>query len=218
MELSDVVGKWSLLVEADEQHEATLTIVEKNGKYSANYVGQEVGECPVKDLKAKDNMFFFTVTGKLEGMDFTAMCTTKPLGRKLTGEMALEISDDNFEFPISGKLAKQTQSAVKLSDLVGTWNLLLRTDEEDLEPKLIVSEKDGKYSGVFDGGDVGEFSAKGLRVKGDILQFSMAGEIDGQDFEAQCFMKVGGGNLTGEMMLELGGEEMQFPLSGKLAK
>lgn len=214
VEMSDVVGEWDLVVETDgEEHDLKLNIDKKGGKYVAKMKGDEIGECVVKDMKTKGTSFMFTTTGVLQGMDFVAKFETKPRGHKLEGELELEIANDSMSLPVEGRRKPKSD----LTSLVGTWDLLLEAPDQDHEIKLIVKDKGGKISAVATG-DAGDFPAKNMKMKNGKLHFNIEGDIQGQDFEALCVLKVMGKELKGDMLLEMGGEEMELPLSGELAK
>ena len=107
---------------------------------------------------------------------------------------------------------------IELSDVVGTWNLSLETEEEELNPRLIVKEDDGKYTAVFHGDDEGVFPVKDLRTKGNLLLFTVTGKMDGKDFVAKFGARIRGTKLRGETNLKIGGETVEMALSGRLAQ
>jgi hypothetical protein len=104
VELSDVVGTWELELETPEGeiHEPSLTIKDKGKEFVATWDGKELGEFPVKDLKANAGKFSFTLTGDIDGNDFVAKCVTKPMGSKFNGVMELEIGGDAIELEFAG--------------------------------------------------------------------------------------------------------------------
>lgn len=215
LELTNLVGKWDMLLEApDQDHEVLLSIMQKGKKITGMMEGENIGKCEVTDMKMKDGVFTFNVEGQVGGSDFEAEFEAKASANKLKGETSVSLAGETHEFPVSAK--KQPESG--LQQLVGTWNMLLETPDEDHEPRLIVTEKDGKVSAVFDAREVGEFDAKNLKLDKDKLSFTVEGDLDGNEFEALCVVKVDGGKFKGDMMMEIGGQEMEFPLSGKLAK
>ena len=215
VEMSDVVGKWNLVVAADDaDHTPTMTIMKKGDDYATKFEGDGLSDCKVSDMKTKDNEFMFTVTGELQGMDFVAKCETQPRGNNLKGDMTIEVDGTSLDMSFTGKREQEPD----LSALVGTWDLLLEAPDEDHKPKLIVRNRDGKVSAVFDAGEMGKFPAKSLTLKDGKLHFDMEGELEGQEFEAKCVTKVMGKKLKGAMMLNLSGEKIEIPLSGKLSK
>ena len=102
------------------------------------------------------------------------------------------------------------------SEIVGTWNLSIETDEEELDPILVITEKNGNYVGVFDGHDVGKFPVEEIEVKGNRLTFGFSGEMEGQEFEAACRLRIKDKKLRGRLFMEIGGEEMEFQVAGTL--
>ena len=97
-------------------------------------------------------------------------------------------------------------------------DILVEAPDEDHEAKMMVKDSGGKVSAVFDAGGLGEFPAKSLTLKDGKLHFNLEGELEGQEFEAKCVVKVMGKKLKGAMMMNLSGEKMEIPLSGKLLK
>ncbi len=107
VELADLVGKWSLKVETDDGgRDLDFEIAKDGTEFKGTCVGAAIGECPVKDMKIKDNKFTFTITGQLQGTDFEAACDTKVQAGKLEGEMVLDLGGQEIALPISGKPIK----------------------------------------------------------------------------------------------------------------
>ena len=101
-------------------------------------------------------------------------CAARITDSELKGEMVLELANHTMEIPLRGSRGgekKAEERSIKLEDLVGAWNLLLETEEEDLDPRLFIKESGGEYSAVFDAGELGRLPAKRLKLKGDKLTF-----------------------------------------------
>ncbi len=215
LDVLDVVGTWNVEIETGEQTLKPKLVVKEDGKkVSAKFVTDDVRNAVVSGLKAKDNKLMFTIKGEFEGSDFVAACTAKPSGDKFEGGLIVEMDGQRLELPISG--ARQTEP--KMTDLVGTWNMVLEAADQDHEPKLIIKKSGDKVAVVFDADVVGQFDARKLRYKGGFLSFEMDGAIDGNPFEAECELKVTGDTMKGGMALDIAGEFIEMDLSGKRSK
>lgn len=215
VELSDVVGKWNLSLETDDgEREGVLEVKAKGDDAVATYQGENISDSKVTDLKVNDNSFSFQVTCKAGDMDVVAKFDTQPKGSKLKGDIDLNVDGSDMSASVTGEREKLPT----LSDLVGTWDLLVDADGEEHKPKLIVTEDDGEVAAKFNLGDKGVFAAKNLGIKGNKLSFNMEGQLDGQDFEAKCVSKIVDTELEGAILLKLDGEEHELPMTGKRAK
>ena len=102
--LAGVVGKWVLVVTSTEQEmKSAIVIKEEDGKFSAIYDANELGQFPVKDLKMKGDRLTFTFKGTVQDTEFFADANLKVNGNEAKGAMELEIGDNFVDLDLAGK-------------------------------------------------------------------------------------------------------------------
>ncbi len=189
------------------KHQLKLVANDKN-EVSATYYGMIDGLKSTRGAIDGDKLtLVFDV--ERDNYAFTAKYEATISGDRAVGTLSFE-SDQR-----SGEVPWEAHRSVELSDVVGTWELELRTpDGEVLEPVLIIQKKGDDFVGTWDGKEIGEFPVKDLKAEKATIAFTVTGELDGQPFVAKSVAKPMGNKLEGEMRVEINGETHELPFAG----
>jgi len=207
---ADPTGTWRWESDQDGatvKHELALT-ANKKGEVVGVYNGM------MDDLKSEKG----SIEGNKLTLDFDVDRPEATFEARyvvtIDGDLAegtLTLSSDEGSMDIPWK-ANRT---VEMSDVVGKWNLLVESDDGDHAPKMIVMKKGDEYAATFEGEGLSGCKVSDMKAKGSDFKFTVAGELQGMSFTANCVTKPRGHNLKGDLVIEVDGNEMEMSFTGK---
>lgn len=185
------VGEWKIVTDAGGQViESTLTISEKDGVISGTIDGdagsQEIGE-PSFD----GNVLTFDITIDAEGQTLELAFSGTVDG----DSMDITWGSDFGEFPGSG-----TRGGASAA---GEWALVGDFGGQIIESTMTISEKDGEIMGSI-ATDTDTLELTSPTFEGDVLEFEITVDAEGQMLDMPFTGKIDGDTLEGTFATDFG--------------
>src|SRR5262249_41202371 len=149
----DPVGVWQLSIAMDDgsKLDVTVTVTKEGDALKGTLVGQDGVETELTDVAFQDGELSFNMTRDFGGNE---------LKSKFKGKLAEGAFNGNVDYDVAGQVGNLTvegKRQVEATNPVGTWALVMTTDEGlRLEPKLKLTQEGDTVSGVFMSDELGE--------------------------------------------------------------
>lgn len=209
---TDPSGTWRWTTDnngAQQDHELRLRM-DKKGNVRAIYNGMLDDVHSSAGIMKGDKLKLEFEVETPDGNEFEADYDVTVKGDTASGTLVLSSDEGNVDMPWE---AKRT---VKMSDVKGSWDLVLDIEGETREATLDIAGKAGKYKAFYTDKMVGKLEARDLKVTDNTLTFTVNGSHDGADFVAKCSGKPVGTSLVGESVIDLSGTTYEVPMKGML--
>jgi hypothetical protein len=206
-------GDWDLKVVTDDGQalESKMTIVEKDGKLSAKFVGMDGTEGDVDEITLKDNKLEAKVKLDFAGTELVAEFSGEIEGSAVKGSVAYDLGGQTGEFDFEGQ--RRAPAAV------GSWDLQVVTDDgQAIESVLTVTEADGKLAGTFVGMDGTEGKIDELTSVGETLKAKVVLDFGGTELVADFTGEIKGDKVKGTVAYDLGGQAGELDFEGQRKK
>jgi len=186
------IGEWKIVTDAGGQViESTLTISEKDGALSGSIDGdagsQEIGEPSVEG-----NVLTFDITIDAEGQSLELAFSGTIDGDSMDISWGSEFGD----FPGEGTRGGGVS-------LAGEWAMVGDFGGQIIESTMTISEKDGEIMGSI-ATDTDTMELTDLSLEGDVLEFEITVDAEGQMLDMPFTGKIDGDTLEGTFATEFG--------------
>lgn len=212
---SEVAGTWNFVFTAADgnEYKPVLTVVDKSGKLSAKFVGDDNEEAKVKNLKLADNSLTFDLTLDYNGSELELTYNCKPRGNEITGTIDYSVGGNTGDFEIK---ATRKVLAKALRPLLGSWDFSMVTpDGVTVTPVLTLSDNGGDLA-VKLVNDGESYELENVAVKDGELSFDFTTEHDGNEIDLSWKSKLAGKDaMKGTVEFSIGGESGVIESSGK---
>ena len=212
---SEVAGTWNFVFTAADgnEYKPVLTVVDKGGKLSARFVGDDDEEAEVENLKLDDNTLSFDLTLDYNGSELELTYNCKPRGNEITGTIEYSVGGNTGDFEIK---ATRKVLAKALRPLLGNWDFSMVTpDGVTVTPVLTLSDKGGELA-VKLVNDGESYELENVEVKAGELSFEFTTDHDGNEIELSWKSKLSGKDaMKGTVEFSIGGESGVIESSGK---
>lgn len=212
---SEVAGTWNFVFTAADgnEYKPVLTVVEKSGKLSAKFVGDDDEEVKVENLKLVDNTLTFDLTLDYNGSELDLTYNCKPRGNEITGTIDFSVGGNTGDFEIK---ASRKVLAKSLVPLLGSWDFTMVTpDGVTVTPVMTLSDNAGELA-VKLVNDGESYELENVSVKDGELSFEFTTDHDGNEIDLTWKSKLAGKDaMKGTVEFDIGGESGVLESSGK---
>jgi hypothetical protein len=210
----------------------TTSPVDPTGTWKWDYTfGDNTAE-----FKLKLNWDGKELTGKYTAFDRTSDIEQATLDKdQLTFAVKREFNGEEFEINFEGQaeldeingtikldfggepreLEWNASRAVEIDDVVGTWDLRVKTESGVVEPKLTITKDGEKLRGKSVTSTFGELEAKNLALKDNELSWEITTESNGSEFHIKYKGKPRGNVIEGSNEFSVDGNTGTMEFTGK---
>jgi hypothetical protein len=175
-----------------------------SGKYSAFDRTSDI-----EQTKLEKDQISFLAHRELGGNKFDVKFNGKVEPDNLVGTMTVDFGNGPQEFDWN---ARRT---VEIDDVVGVWNLQLQSPQGAVTPRLTITKgADNKLQG-HSVSVMGEFDAKNMALKDNVLTWEISREQDGRVFKVLYNAKPRGNTIEGESEFDINGQKGTMKFTGK---
>jgi len=177
-----------------------LNLVEKDGKFSGDFVGFSGKPAAIQDVKLKDGELSFKVPQQMGPNTVTLNFVAKLAGDKMQGTAKIATPAGNREFAFQGERLKTPTVST-----AGTWKLRIALkDGLTFEPTLKLADVGNALKGVYVG-EQGETSISNALIFGDEVTFDVARDRGDKKYRLHFQGKVKGDALNGTVDYDFDG-------------
>ena len=116
--IQDVLGKWKLSIEANDQTYTPEMEITKEGKQlAATYKSEHIDDIVVESISLKDNVLRFEITGQPQGEKLTVTYEGKPAGTRMTGTAKYAVAGVSGEGMFTGEKLPKKKAEKKNAEL-----------------------------------------------------------------------------------------------------
>ena len=208
----NVLGKWEMVAMMDGQEiPTTLTILEKDGKLEASFVGMDGSEGKVEEIKLEGDQLTAQVGVDFQGLELKITFNGTVDGDEINGTVNYDLDGQTGELDLAGKRVQP--------EVVGTWKLVAMMDGQEIPATLKIAEgEDGELTATFIGADGTEAKVGEIQLDGSELTGNVEVDFQGLPLKLDFRGVVVDDQLTGSLTYDLEGQIGELDLTGEMQK
>ena len=211
-EALDPTGTWKWETTfRDRTFKRTLRLALKDGEVVGTYErrGEEVD---IEKAKIDGERLSFQYTGNWGENIVTVKFSGKISEDTIKGQVDWLVDEQ------SGTREWEAKRVVENSDVLGTWNFVIVTEDGDkIEPSITITQDGDKLQGAYNS-PWGKRDARFIKLKDNVLTFEISGETEDNDFRATYHGKPRGDSIKGSIDYDFGGQTGAIDFEGRRQK
>ena len=203
--------RWEYDMQGETVKDHAILQKQRDGKVTG-WLHSTIRQKPlvIKGGKIAAGKLTFETLADFNGTEVSLEFSGRLKGDELeAGQVFVETDSDTMEFPWAPK------RSVELSDVVGEWDLVFETPDNEIEAKLVVKAKDKEFVGIHSGDRIGDLEAKDLKIKDSHLTYTVVANLDGAELTGNMKGRPYGNNMKGNIEIKMDGNEFELPFTAK---